>query len=303
MIKGLSHLTFIVQDLERASLFFTRIFDAVEVYSSGERTFSLSKEKFFTIGDLWIAVMEGEPVKERSYQHVAFKINDDEFEMYKSRVMELGLEVLPSRPRIKGEGRSLYFYDFDNHLFEMHTGSLKQRLDAYSDAVKQPELITIDQTLRLRAYDGNFQLAVPWYQDPTVFYNSEGITDPQKIPDEDYVRYMYEYLNTHGELYFIEILQEGKFVPIGDVTLMEENVPIVIGVPEYRGQGIGKKVMQAILKRAREIGIKKITGSTVYDYNIASRRLHESLGFKCVSINGNVRVYELDLETLPWCIR
>ncbi|NLL48812.1 MAG: FosX/FosE/FosI family fosfomycin resistance thiol transferase, partial [Firmicutes bacterium] len=95
MIAGMSHLTFVVKDLDRASQFFTTIFSAEEVYTSGERMFSIAKEKFFTIGDLWIAIMEGEPVTERSYNHVAFKIDEADFEMYKSRIEALGLELLP----------------------------------------------------------------------------------------------------------------------------------------------------------------------------------------------------------------
>ncbi len=161
--------------------------------------------------------------------------------------------------------------------------------------VQQPRILYIDREIRLRAYDGDYQVAVPWYQDKVVYYNSEGIDDPADIPDERYVRDMYEYLSNHGELYFIEVLEDGKFIAIGDVTLKAENIPIVIGVSRYRGVGIGTKVMRAILQRAKEIGITKIHGSTIYDYNIASRRLHEALGFKCVETKGNARIYELEL--------
>ena len=42
-----------------------------------------------------------------------------------------GLEIRESRPRVEGEGHSLYFYDDDNHLFELHTGTLEERLDRY----------------------------------------------------------------------------------------------------------------------------------------------------------------------------
>lgn len=136
MIEGISHLTFVVTDLERATVFFTSIFEAKEVYASGEQIYSLAREKFFTIGDLWIAIMEGNPATERSYNHVAFKINEDDFEEYKSRILALGLDLRPSRPRVKGEGRSLYFYDYDNHLFELHTGTLEERLEAYRDNKK-----------------------------------------------------------------------------------------------------------------------------------------------------------------------
>jgi RimJ/RimL family protein N-acetyltransferase len=165
---------------------------------------------------------------------------------------------------------------------------------AYKDFV-QPQIINIDNEVRLRAYDGNYQQAILWYQDEVVYYNSEGITDSSKIPDESYVKRMYEYLNNNGELYFIEIHEDGKYIPIGDVTLKEQNPPIAIGVAKYRGKGIGTKVMKAIIKRAKEIGMTKFYGTTIYDYNIASQRMHEALGYKCVEIKGKDRIYELEL--------
>ena len=132
MIEGISHLTFIVKDIELASAFFRSIFDAVEMYSSEDQTFSLSREKFFLIKDLWIAVMEGDSLPDRSYNHVAFKISEEEFNTYKAKIRALGVDLKPPRPRVEGEGRSLYFYDYDNHLFELHTGTLSERLSRYS---------------------------------------------------------------------------------------------------------------------------------------------------------------------------
>lgn len=131
MIEGISHLTFIVKDLERASTFFKSIFDAEEIYSSGDKTFSLTREKFFLIGGQWIAIMEGNSLSDRTYNHVAFKIGEEEFDVYESKVLALGIDFKPPRPRVEGEGRSLYFYDFDNHLFELHTGTLSERLARY----------------------------------------------------------------------------------------------------------------------------------------------------------------------------
>ena len=132
MIEGISHITFIVKDLKLATTFFKEIFDAEEVYASGDATFSVSKEKFFIVGNQWIAVMEGESLPTRTYNHVAFKISEADFETYQERIRKLGRDFKPPRPRVDGEGRSLYFYDFDNHLFELHTGTLSQRLDRYN---------------------------------------------------------------------------------------------------------------------------------------------------------------------------
>lgn len=132
MIKGISHITLICRDIKKSAQLFCRLFGAVEVYSSDEKNFSLSKEKYLLIGDLWIALMEGEPIS-RSYNHIAFHIADSELSDYEAKILSFGLEILPSRPRHPREGKSLYFYDYDNHLFELHTGTLQTRLAFYRE--------------------------------------------------------------------------------------------------------------------------------------------------------------------------
>lgn len=133
-IEGLSHITFIVRDLDRMERLLTAVLGARRVYDSGAATFSLSKERFFLVGELWIATMEGEPLPARSYNHVAFKIAEADYDDCLARVRSLGLEMREGRSRVEGEGRSIYFYDHDNHLFELHTGTLEQRLARYGQA-------------------------------------------------------------------------------------------------------------------------------------------------------------------------
>ena len=122
---GISHITFVVTDLERTKIFFEQIFGAKEVYSS-------PTAKYFQLNSLWIALNKGESLSERTYNHIAFAIEDDDFDMYVERINSVGAEIIQGRTRLDGEGRSLYFYDYDNHLFELHTGTLSQRLDCYS---------------------------------------------------------------------------------------------------------------------------------------------------------------------------
>lgn len=52
---------------------------------------------------------------------------------YRLGLEALGVEINPPPPRVPGGGQSLYFHDFDNHLFELHTGTLEQRLARYRD--------------------------------------------------------------------------------------------------------------------------------------------------------------------------
>jgi catechol 2,3-dioxygenase-like lactoylglutathione lyase family enzyme len=138
MIEGLSHITFIVRDLDRMEAFLRTVFEAERVYDSGPDTHSLSRERFFVIGGVWVAVMQGDPLGERTYNHVAFQIPDSEFADYERRVREYGVEVRAGRSRMDGEGRSLYFHDHDNHLFELHTGTLADRLAAYAQPESTP---------------------------------------------------------------------------------------------------------------------------------------------------------------------
>ncbi len=134
MIEGISHITFVVRDLEKATCFWQTVFDAEEVYASGDDTHSVAREKFFVVGNLWIAIMEGTPRLDKSYDHIAFKITDEQYDDYAQQIKTAGVETIPSRSRIEGEGRSLYFYDYDNHLFEIHTGTLDERLNKYNAA-------------------------------------------------------------------------------------------------------------------------------------------------------------------------
>lgn len=83
---------------------------------------------------------------------------------------------------------------------------------------------------------------------------------------------MYHYLNNIGELYFIEVLENGAYKPIGDVTFWEDDMPIVIGDPNYRGRRIGRKVISALIERAKELGFDHVSVGEIYDWNESSRR-------------------------------
>lgn len=161
--------------------------------------------------------------------------------------------------------------------------------------IEQPEIIQINSSLRLRRYDGHYELLLPGYQTPYVYQNSEGIFDDAKKPTLNYVKGMCEYLDRIGELYFIEVLEDGSYVSIGDITVKPENPPIAIWDAEHRGCGIGKSAMQAVIDRLQALGYDKITGSEVFKWNTASQKLHESLGFQRIGEEGDSYIYERTL--------
>ena len=131
MIEGLSHFTFFVHDLDKMSRVIVDVLGGQEVYASGTKLHSTASEKFFDVAGLWIAIMKGDPLPTRTYNHVAFKVSVEQLAKAKLAIEALGLDMREPRPRVSGEGQSLYFHDYDNHLFELHTGTLDERLAAY----------------------------------------------------------------------------------------------------------------------------------------------------------------------------
>lgn len=158
--------------------------------------------------------------------------------------------------------------------------------------ILQPEYLEIEEGLRLRKYDGNYDFAFEWYQD----IETVRLVDGNEVPYSwERLKYMYEYLNNHGELYFIEALEENTFVPIGDVSFWQEDMPIVIGEKRYRGKGIGEKVVRALVARGRELGYNSLQVDEIYSYNEGSRRCFEKVGFTAYEKTEKGAKYRLDI--------
>lgn len=91
------------------------------------------------------------------------------------------------------------------------------------------------------------------------------------------------YAQPEGRIFLAEY--EGEIA--GCVALRKLNNGICEGKrlyvkPEFRGLKIGRKLMEAIIKKAREIGYTHIRGDTVPSMQVA-RALYESLGFKKIA--------------------
>ena len=159
--------------------------------------------------------------------------------------------------------------------------------------IVQPEIIQINDTLRLRKYDGICEFALEWYQDEDMIYMVDGVKNAYNI---DRLTRMYEYLNKAGELYFIEILENERFRPIGDVTFWQDDMPIVIGDPNFRGKGIGRKVISSLVQRGRSLGFDYVSVGEIYDWNEPSRRCCESVGFRAYEKTAKGSKYRLTFD-------
>ena len=163
--------------------------------------------------------------------------------------------------------------------------------------IVQPEVLEIEKGLRLRKFDGVFDFAFSWYQDEETVWLVDGVKRPYS---RETLKNMYRYLDNHGELYFIEALENGVFQPVGDVCFWQEDMPIVIGVPEYRGRGIGKKVISALIERGRSLGYHTLRVNEIYEYNIGSRKCFEGLGFRAYEKTEKGNRFVLELKVDSW---
>lgn len=159
--------------------------------------------------------------------------------------------------------------------------------------IAQPEILPVDEKIRLRKYDGVCDFAFAWYQDEETVYMVDGVKEPYTL--EKLMR-MYGYLDNHAEEYFIEVLVDGNYVPIGDASLSEEDITIVIGEKSYRGMGIGSKVIRTFIERARQLEWKDIYVREIYDWNSASQQCFRKNGFHGYKKTENGKSYVLEVN-------
>lgn len=158
--------------------------------------------------------------------------------------------------------------------------------------VTQPEVLEIDELLRLRKYDGRHDFALPWYQDEALVWLVDG---DRRLYDAALLKKMYDYLEGQGELYWIEVRQGDSWRPVGDVTFWQDDMPIVIGEAAYRGCGVGSKVIARLIQRGRELGYDHLCVEEIYEWNEASRRCFEKQGFVAGEKTEKGRGYRLVL--------
>lgn len=127
-VKGLNHLLFSVSNLKESIVFYKNIFDA-KLLVEGRTT------AYFDLNGIWLALNEEKDIPRteihNSYTHIAFTIEEAEYDQIYRKLKDLNVNILTGRPRDEQDKKSIYFTDPDGHKFEFHTGSLQDRLDYY----------------------------------------------------------------------------------------------------------------------------------------------------------------------------
>ena len=133
------------------------------------------------------------------------------------------------------------------------------------------EMRIIDADLTLVPYYPNVEAALPWYQDPDVCKQVDNI---DSIYTPEMLNGMYNFLNTHGNLYYIQY----QDTLVGDVCLRDNDEVCIVVCREYQNRHIGRRCIGEMVKLAKEKGLPKIKAH-IYSFNTQSQRMFLRCGF------------------------
>ena len=142
----------------------------------------------------------------------------------------------------------------------------------------------VDGEITLVPYYPNYKASLPWYQDAELCHQ---VDNQNRIYDLSVLKNMYQYLDSHGDLYYIEY----KGILCGDVSLQKSGEISVVICKEYQNRHIGRAVLGKILMLAKEKKYPQCYAQ-IYSFNTQSRKMFESMGF--VQKDAETFVYNLE---------
>jgi len=129
----------------------------------------------------------------------------------------------------------------------------------------------IDDELTLIPYYPNEEAALPWYQDRDL---CKQVDDMDGVYTPEMLRRMYNYLNTHGQLYYIQYQNH----LVGDVCLRDNNEVCIVICKDFQNRHIGRRCIAEMIRLAKEEGLTKLKAH-IYSFNIQSQRMFLAAGF------------------------
>ena len=112
-LDELSHIALVVTDPQRTVSLFRELFDAPAVSRVDDDGHD---ETLVRLGRTWFQLVRAEVQTKRTGDHVAFLVSREALQTTLTKLQDLQIEYILAR----GD-TALYFFDYDNHVFELDT--------------------------------------------------------------------------------------------------------------------------------------------------------------------------------------
>jgi catechol 2,3-dioxygenase-like lactoylglutathione lyase family enzyme len=120
MLESISHIALVVKDPARTAALFQDLFGARMIERKDEEG---HLETFVRLAGIWL-VLVGAPVQRaRTGDHIAFRATPEILEATVAKLQAMGREFIRAR-----SNRALYFFDYDDHVFELDAEDIDEEL-------------------------------------------------------------------------------------------------------------------------------------------------------------------------------
>jgi len=120
MLDSISHIALVVKDPARTATLFRDLFSARVIEREDEEG---DFETFVRLGSIWVALVAAPVERRRTGDHIAFHATPETLEATAAKLQAMGREFIRAR-----SNTSLYFFDYDDHVFELDTQNIDQQL-------------------------------------------------------------------------------------------------------------------------------------------------------------------------------
>jgi catechol 2,3-dioxygenase-like lactoylglutathione lyase family enzyme len=121
VLGPIAHIALIVQDPARTAGFLRDLFEVPVLRRTDAEGHD---ETFVRLGVTWFALIGADVRRERTGDHIAFRVARETIPSIADKLKSKGCEFILSE-----SGTSLYFFDFDNHVFELDSSDQEQELN------------------------------------------------------------------------------------------------------------------------------------------------------------------------------
>ena len=120
MLDAISHVALVVKDPARSASLFRKLFDSRVISRTDADGHD---ETFVRLGRTWFVLVQAPVERPRTGDHVAFTVSKAALLACAEKLRAMEHEFMLARA-----DTALYFFDYDNHVFELYTTDLEAEL-------------------------------------------------------------------------------------------------------------------------------------------------------------------------------